>query len=878
MESSIFQFIKRYSWRQQLNILAMSVLLIPVGYYILEVPKQIINRALGDDPAPELLGRQWDQLDLLWTLCAAYLGLVLIQGGLKYVVNVYAGVVAERELRRLRYQLYSHVMRFPLPHFKKVSQGELVQMINAEVEPLGGFINGAVSIPGIMGGTLLTSLYFMFVQDPILGMAAIALYPFQIWLIPKLQAKVNALGKARVRQVRRNAEKISEVAGGVRDIRANDITLYENSRFSRELGKVFDLRFEIYKRKFVIKFINNFLAQLGPFFFYAIGGYLVLQGDVTIGALVAVIAAQKDIASPWKELLSFYQLTYDVTIKYDQVVAQFAPPHLQKPERLSSDPPENVPAYTREMRLSYAGLQTDDGETLLEAINATLPLPGKIAVVGNATAGKDELLLMMANLVEPTSGSVLVDGIDLADMPYSVTGRRSVYVASPASLFSGSIEENLLFGIKHRPVAARDPGGDRQTYLLEAARSGNSKDFPDDDWIDGGALGWENEAARQDAMIHALKLASFDHDVYLMGLRNTLETEVDAELIAKLLDARRSLQTRLGNDPATSKLVEQFDPDRYNQNATLAENLLFGTPVGTAFDIDHFSEHPFVRKVLDEVDLTLDLLGAGYELASTMVELFADLPPDHEYFRQFSFIEAEDLPHYKTLISAIEPGQFDKLSAADRQKLLDLPFKLIPARHRLGLIDDALSQKLLAARAYFRENLPETLKDNIEFFDPERWNHATTVQDNLLFGKLVYGQAQAADKINALISEHLSELGLTDEVIEIGMRTECGNAGSRLSAAQRQKLAIARAIIKNPQMLILSDPTAALDGVEARSVRDAILEEFDGRSIIWAPKEHQWAELFDLVLVLENGRLAEIGRYDELLAKQGVLHRLVTGG
>ena len=104
----------------------------------------------------------------------------------------------------------------------------------------------------------------MFMQDWKLGLAAVALYPLQIWLIPKLQRQVNLLGKERVRQVRRNAEKISEVAMGARDIRANDATVYERARFSEQLGAVFWIRFDIYKKKFLIKFINNFISQLGP--------------------------------------------------------------------------------------------------------------------------------------------------------------------------------------------------------------------------------------------------------------------------------------------------------------------------------------------------------------------------------------------------------------------------------------------------------------------------------------------------------------------------------------------------------------------------------------------------------------------------------------
>jgi putative ABC transport system ATP-binding protein len=288
-----------------------------------------------------IFGYDLDQLDYLMVLCGIFLVLVLINGGFKYFINVYKGVVAERMLRRLRYMLFSQTLRFPLPHFRRVSQGELVQMINAEVEPLGGYVGEALATPAFQGGTLLTILTFMFMQDPVLGIAAVALYPVQIYLIPKLQRRVNELGKQRVRRRAASPSRSARAAQGVRDIRANDTTQYERAVFSRHLGHIFEIRFKIYKLKFLIKFINNFLAQLGPFFFFSIGGYLVIQGDLTLGALVAVIGAHKDLSAPWKELLAHYQLFMDVRIKYDQVVAQFAF-RASSTSSQSSDPPQSV--------------------------------------------------------------------------------------------------------------------------------------------------------------------------------------------------------------------------------------------------------------------------------------------------------------------------------------------------------------------------------------------------------------------------------------------------------------------------------------------------------------------------------------------------------
>ena len=61
---------------------------------------------------------------------------------------------------------------------------------------------------------------------------------------------------------------------------------------------MFSIRFELFQRKFMIKFLNNFLSQLTPFLFYMIGGYLAITGRLDIGTLVAVIAAYKDLPGP----------------------------------------------------------------------------------------------------------------------------------------------------------------------------------------------------------------------------------------------------------------------------------------------------------------------------------------------------------------------------------------------------------------------------------------------------------------------------------------------------------------------------------------------------------------------------------------------------
>lgn len=82
------------------------------------------------------------------------------------------------------------------------------------------------------------------------------------------------------------------------------------------LRRIETIRRNLQREKFIMKAVNNFLTALTPFFFYAIGGWLVIEGRLTLGALVAVLAAYKDFSAPLRELLRHYQAAEDVRVRY----------------------------------------------------------------------------------------------------------------------------------------------------------------------------------------------------------------------------------------------------------------------------------------------------------------------------------------------------------------------------------------------------------------------------------------------------------------------------------------------------------------------------------------------------------------------------------
>jgi len=867
MEPSLFRFALKHSRRQQILLLVLIAASYPFVYFSLDLPKTIVDMAIaGEGGFPKrLFGYELDQIPYLMTLSVGFLGLVLINGAFKYVINTFKGRLNERMLRRLRYSLYAQILRFPLPHFRKTSTGEIISMITAETEPVGNFIGEAIAQPAQQGGMLLVYLSFIFVQDPVLGTAAVALYPFQGWLIPRLQRKVNQLGKLRVRLMRSVSDRVGESVAGIQEIRSNDAAAWHLADVSHRLGDIYDVRFEIYQRKFFIKFLNNFINQLTPFFFYSIGGYLVIKGTITFGALVAVLAAYKDLAGPWKELLDWYQQKEDVRVKYEQIVEQFQPAGVRDAPDLDGEPEDDRPLEGA-IGLANVSIAEDTGRRVVEDLSLEIPAGRHVAIISTG-GGASELAMLLAGLLPPSAGRVQIGDRDLYRLPAAVTGRRIAYVGPTAYLLTATVRDNLVYGLRHRPLrpARYDAQGRirRKRRAMEALAAGNVDFDINADWVDYRAAGCASPAELEQRLIDVLETVDLTADVYALGLHGRIDPARHPDAAKRILEARVAIQTHL-EEPALAQLVERFDPDRYNTNASVAENLLFGSPMRAEFAHDNLATHPYTLQVLDRTGLTEDFLRMGVKMAETMVELFADLPPGHEFFERFSFISAEDLPAFQPIIQRVAREGLGTLTGESRDQILRLPFKMVVARHRLGLLDAPMQARILEARRVFARDLPAELKGAVAFFRPDRYNPAATLQDNILFGKVAYGQPQVGTRIGGLLAAVVEELRLRPIIVSVGLDMPVGIGGSRLSAAQRQKVLLARALLKNPDLLILNEATAGLDGASQAVVHTMVLQARKGRGLVWFVHRPSMARHFDHVLVLQNGQLVANGTFDEV--------------
>ena len=438
------------------------------------------------------------------------------------------------------------------------------------------------------------------------------------------------------------------------------------------------------------------------------------------------------------------------------------------------------------------------------------------------------------------------------------------YIGPNAFVFNATLKENILLGAMHRPIST---GRELNEDLKNAQLSGNSLDDLGAEWLDYNAIGVDSDEGLQKRLIELLQVVDLDGDVYSMGLRSALNGSDDDQLLEQILRARKKFRERLDKSDV-SNFVESFDKEVFNSNASVAENLLFGTPKGDSFSAENIGTHAYVLEILESVGLKDEFIRIGRDVASTMVELFADLPSDHEYFSQYSFISSENLPEFQILLARSERLGLENMSTEDRNQFLSLPFKIIPARHRLDLITDDIQKRILEARKLFAEEIGDELRDEIEFFEAGHYNRSSSIQDNILFGKIALDKANAMEEVNHLITEIIDQENLRPVIINAGLDSQAGLAGSRLSQGQRQKLSIARALLRRPDHLILNEATSSLDSGGQTIVMSNLLSEMKGRNITWALQRASLAENFDRVLVVSGGQVVEDGSFQDLVKKE----------
>ncbi len=830
VKRSLFSWI--FAGNLKLQILILAIILITVFARVLplEMQKRIVNQAI-----------KLSDMDMLLLYCGIYLVAVIVASGLKFLINMLETIISQRTLARMRKDLFSHIITLPLTFFRKTQPGMVVSSLVTELSMASNFAGTAVSMPVINILTLVAFAVYLVHLNWLLAIVSLSIYPLVLLIVPLLQKGTNQANKKRVDKTRDMSSKIGETITGIHEVHGNGSYQIENNKFKKLVDQLYRIRIIWTLYRHAIKTTNNFFTNLGPFLVFLLGGYLTMIGELELGALVAFLSAQEKLYDPWKEMIEFYQVYQDASVSYTRTMSYFDtfPEHEIVP--VDRKPFELEP--TLEVKdLSFV---TESGIVLLDRISFSLDKGEHMALIGFSGSGKSTLALCIVQLYKYSSGNLLIDDKEVAELSKKDIIRNMGFVSQNPFIFSGTIQENLLYSW----MAKEDP----------AEKSNGSKSIPP-----------------LDDMIGVLQQTGLFVDVLRFGLNTVVDAGEYEEVVKKIIRVRNHFQKNFGK--ILDDYVEFYDENAYLFYSSISENITFGAAIKEDFKDEKLCENPYFIDFLNSADLTRPLLSLGLELSKQTVDILGNLPPETVFFEQ-SPIGFDELDDFKILVGRLKHTRLHQLNDQDRKKLLEVALRFTPGKHKMAALPQMLERLVLEGRALFKEKIIEDgLQDVFTFFDVNAYIHSQTILNNILFGKSKTSNPQAQDKIDQSIIQLLIEEDLLETVLEIGMHYQVGSKGENLSGGQRQKLAIARIFLKSPPLMIMDEATSALDNKSQTRIQDLLEKRWKGKkTVISVAHRLDIVKNYDKIAVMKAGKIIEMGDYNQLIDKKGVFYELVTG-
>src|SRR3990172_2711218 len=379
----------------------------------------------------------------LWVIALGFVGLAAVEGSASFMSGRLASLTAEGVARRLRNYLYNHIQHLSFTYHSKTETGELIQRSTSDVDAMRRFFADQAIGMGRIVLLFLINFIAILQLNVRLALLSIIVVPFIILVSLYFFRKISALYESYQAQDAVVSTTLQENLSGVRVVKAFARQEYEINKFDRDNWEKFIRGRNLLSMHSIFWPISDTVCNIQIIAGFLIGALMTISGEITIGTYLAYAGLIIWIIFPMRNLGRLIVQTSTGMVSYNRVMAMI------KEDREPLDQGDYQPKDGPKGQIEFknVGFSYEEGSQALEDISFMVQ-PGKvIALLGSTGSGKTTLVNLLPRFYDYTTGSVLLDGIELNRYPRLYLRQHIGIVEQEPFLFSRSIRENISYGV-----------------------------------------------------------------------------------------------------------------------------------------------------------------------------------------------------------------------------------------------------------------------------------------------------------------------------------------------------------------------------------------------------------------------------------------------
>lgn len=351
--------------------------------------------------------------------------------------------VGSRSIADIRERLYERIISLPIGFHSNNATGKMISRVINDVGVMQSGMSGAIKDIFQQTVTMIALFFVIFYQNGRLAIIAILIFPFAYFTIVKMGKRLKKISHSSQERMSDLTTLLQETLSGIRIVKAFGMEAYEVRRFSNKNSEYFQ---RIMKGVKVSELSSPLMEAIGAVGAVAIiwaGGYEVIQGRMTPGAFFSFLTACWLLYAPVRQLG-----TANNEIQQSLAAAERVFHVMDEETEIGRDTGKQGISSVKEaiefrsVYFRYDGIE----EGIISDINLNVKAGEVIAVVGSSGSGKTSLLNLLPRFYEPTSGSILVDGIDIKDITIPSLRRQIGIVGQETFLFDDTVRNNIAYG------------------------------------------------------------------------------------------------------------------------------------------------------------------------------------------------------------------------------------------------------------------------------------------------------------------------------------------------------------------------------------------------------------------------------------------------